>query len=56
MSPKWHRRDKLPFNQMWSGDKKWLPIILSGKTIEAEARFDKEGKALLGFEYKEVSF
>lgn len=35
MSPKWFSFEDLPFNEMWSDDKFWLPEVLKGKNITA---------------------
>src|SRR5690606_7682399 len=36
MAPKWYSRNDLPFSEMWIDDIHWLPLVLSGKNIEAE--------------------
>lgn len=35
MRPKWFSKNSLPFDQMWSADKVWIPEILSGRIIKA---------------------
>lgn len=44
MRPQWFNTKKIPFNQMWSDDKLWLPEVLRGRKILAEFTFDKNEK------------
>ena len=34
MKPKWFDVDKIPFDQMWPGDKFWIPLFLAGKKFK----------------------
>lgn len=42
----WFPIDDLPFSDMWPGDRRWLPLVLAGKKIQAlisyRARDDHE--------------
>lgn len=43
MQPKWFQIDELPFDEMWSCDAQWIPLVLSGRKIRASVRFkDKD--------------
>jgi ADP-ribose pyrophosphatase YjhB (NUDIX family) len=53
MRPRWFPRTDIPYRRMWSADKKWLPLVLSGLTFKALVRFDKRGKRILEFSYHE---
>ncbi len=46
MAPKWHRKDSLPLNSMWSDDGFWLPSVISGNFVEGMFLFDKGDKLL----------
>ena len=46
----------LPFDNMWAGDNLWMPLVLSGKTIEAVVVFNADGTVVKDFSYKEVEF
>lgn len=35
MRPQWFSVNEIPFDQMWSADKIWIPEILKGKNIKA---------------------
>jgi len=54
MKPQWHSLGELPFESMWIDDSHWLPLVLSGKKIEAEFYFDSDGQAIERFEIKEI--
>lgn len=41
MTPQWSPKDQIPYHQMWSADKLWLPQILEGKKIKADIMFIK---------------
>lgn len=56
MCPKWYPISNLPFHQMWTGDKEWMPLIFDNKTIEASVDFDSTGTIVNKFEYKFAQF
>jgi len=56
MRPEWHLIDNLPFDEMWEADRKWMPLILSGKKIEGIVNFNVDGSEVKNFSYKEVKF
>lgn len=56
MRPQWHFIDKLPFDEMWAADCQWMPLILSGKKIEAVINFNSDGSLVKDFSWKEVEF
>lgn len=43
MKPQWFPVDAIPYEQMWSGDDKWMPYVVSGQTFEAEMWGDGAG-------------
>lgn len=53
MRPQWFELGQIPYDQMWSDDKLWLPLVLAGKKIEAEFHFD-ENDQVTKYEIKEV--
>jgi 8-oxo-dGTP pyrophosphatase MutT (NUDIX family) len=42
MKPKWFKKDKLPYKQMWPDDEHWLPHVLNGKLVYGKFAFNKE--------------
>lgn len=44
MKPQWFILSEIPYEQMWSDDKLWLPQVLAGHKITAQFTFDKEEK------------
>ena len=53
MRPEWFEADKLPFDQMWSADKIWIPEILAGKRIKAVFAYS-EGDILKSSQISEL--
>ncbi|MFA6295228.1 MAG: NUDIX domain-containing protein [Candidatus Paceibacterota bacterium] len=45
MRPQWFNKDVIPFNEMWSDDIHWLPILLKGKKFKGKFLFDKPSTA-----------
>jgi 8-oxo-dGTP diphosphatase/2-hydroxy-dATP diphosphatase len=45
MIPKWFNEKELPFNKMWTDDKYWMPLLLSGKKFKGKFLFDKPSDA-----------
>ena len=41
MRPKWFKVDSIPYDDMWSDDRYWLPTVLDGKKIKARFKFDE---------------
>jgi len=54
MAPKWYKKDQIPYEAMWVDDPYWLPKVLSGKKIEAEFYFNKDGAELDKFTVNEL--
>lgn len=53
MKPKWFDIAEIPYEQMWTDDKYWLPLFLEGKRFKAYFLFD-ENDQVLNYELKEV--
>lgn len=53
MRPEWFAVDKLPFNEMWPADVRWLPSVLEGKKIVGKCIFG-EGEVVRDFVFREV--
>lgn len=45
MKPQWFSFDNIPFEQMWSDDKYWLPYLLDGKLFKGAFLFDRPSDA-----------
>ncbi|MEN9913132.1 MAG: hypothetical protein RLY66_540 [Candidatus Parcubacteria bacterium] len=41
MRPQWFDQDKIPYDNMWSDDRYWLPMVLQGKKFKGRFLFDK---------------
>lgn len=46
MKPQWFDDDKIPYEEMWSGDPHWLPLFLSDKKFEGRFLFDDNDQIL----------
>jgi ADP-ribose pyrophosphatase YjhB (NUDIX family) len=56
MKPRWFPISQIPFHEMWIADIKWLPLILAGKSLEADVDFSADGSIVKNFSYKESRF
>ena len=54
MKPRWFSIDNLPWDNMWSDDKFWLPKIIEGKSIEGRFYFNNDGKTIEKFDIKDL--
>jgi 8-oxo-dGTP diphosphatase len=46
MAPRWFPVDGLPLASMWQDDAHWLPLVLAGRTIEAEFTFADDNETV----------
>lgn len=58
MIPRWFDVTKIPYEQMWSDDIHWLPLLLASKTFRGKFHFDQPSTAdysakILSMELKE---
>lgn len=44
MNPRWFNMHHLPYENMWSDDKYWLPEVIAGKKIEATFVLDDDNE------------
>ncbi len=42
MAPRWFKLAHIPYDQMWSDDIVWLPLVLQGKLLHTIFRFDAD--------------
>ncbi len=56
MKPQWYPVAKLPFQDMWAADSKWIPLVLAGEKIEANVYFNTDGSVVNEFSYKPADF
>jgi ADP-ribose pyrophosphatase YjhB (NUDIX family) len=54
MKPEWYSVKNLPFENMWSDDPHWLPLVLAGKKIDARFFFEDKSGSLINFAAKEI--
>jgi 8-oxo-dGTP diphosphatase/2-hydroxy-dATP diphosphatase len=41
MKPQWFSIDQIPFDEMWSDDRYWVPLLLDGKKFKGAFLLDK---------------
>ncbi len=54
MKPQWYAFADVPYDNMWIDDALWLPLVIAGKTIEADFYFSEAGKVLERYEIREI--
>ena len=55
MKPEWFAVSRIPYDQLWDSDKRWLPLILKGKKIEAEFVWKEDNKTVDKYELREAT-
>jgi mutator protein MutT len=55
MRPQWFRLEDIPFKEMWVDDAYWLPLVLGGKRIQSEFRFDYHGEKIESYKIEETN-
>ena len=56
MKPQWFLLSSLPYDEMWAADNKWIPMVLAGKQIKADIKFNTDGSIVEDFSYELTSF
>lgn len=46
MRPKWFKINEIPYDEMWSDDIHWLPLLLDDKTFNGRFLFDENDQIL----------
>ncbi len=46
MAPEFFDLDKIPYNDMWPADSKWLPYVISGIKFSGEIHFSGTGERI----------
>lgn len=54
MEPCWIPIDHIPYDSMWSGDRKWVPKILEGKKLEGMIQFGDDNETVVSMDLVEV--
>lgn len=54
MEPKWFSAESLPYEQMWKGDKTWIPLLLTGKRIKGTVTFSEDNDTVYSIDIHNV--
>lgn len=58
--PKWFSFSKIPceipFDDMWPGDRLWMPLVFSGRKIKGRIDFNIDGSSVERFFWEEADF
>lgn len=55
MRPQWFKLNELPFDQMWDGDREWLPKLLEGDKLIGEVVFKEDGNSVESMKFTKVA-
>lgn len=55
MSPKWFFIDEIPFMEMWSGDRLWIPHFMKDRKFKGQILFD-ENDSVIEYKIDEVDY
>ena len=45
MCPQWFKKNNMPYDEMWSADRYWMPLLFYQKKFVGEVHFKEEGVA-----------
>ena len=54
MEPRWFKPEEFPYDQMWKGDRTWLPMILADRKIEGTVIFAANQEDVQSLTVKDV--
>lgn len=54
MRPKWFNVDSIPYEEMWSDDRFWLPKFLAGECLSGHFYFDADEQTILSHDLRRV--
>jgi len=54
--PDWFRTDSLPYDNMWTDDKYWVPKMLDNEKFTARFQFDEDGDKIQSHKFEEPKF
>lgn len=54
MKPCWFSMDRMPYDEMWAGDRSWLPQVLAGNKLIGEIIFAEDGNSVQDMNFMEV--
>ncbi len=54
MRPEWFPIEEIPYERMWQDDAHWLPLVLSGATVEAEFTFADDNETVARFSLRTI--
>ncbi len=46
MKPEWFDIDEIPYSDMWSDDKYWLPRVIKGERMTADFSFNEKDEMI----------
>lgn len=49
MRPKWFPIEEIPYDRMWQDDGHWLPLVLTGASVQAEFTFASDNETIAHF-------
>lgn len=55
MEPQWFSADTLPYDEMWKGDRTWIPMILRGRKIQGTVNFAADNDTVESLDIDYVS-
>jgi 8-oxo-dGTP diphosphatase len=53
MLPVWYNHSEIPYSQMWSDDKHWLPLILNGEKVKGSFTFGDDHETIIEYQLEQ---
>lgn len=55
MEPQWFTVEEFPYDNMWKGDRTWVPLLWQGKKLKGKIVFGEDNDTVIDMQLEEVA-